>query len=452
MEQRDPRAEDGVRPDHEQGRLSARVNLIYDVSAMRPIMTTTPPTGRTGVWRLAVLAVFLVALGVWLTRWVLPPAPPAVPARDVFTAAQIHRAQAYRDTTYPLALLGLLAPVMVAWLLAWRGIATRRRMVWCVALVAGFVVFADLPVSLVDHVRAHNVGLDSRSPAGWLLDELEAGLLETGVITVLYLGALPLWRRGRRIGVALAAWAVVAVITLLQPLVVDPIILSTHPIESPRLRTVVSQLERRMGVHPSSVSIATNTGTGSGENALADGLGPTQRVTIDSTIAGASTAELRALVGHELGHVKRNHLLKGVLWFGVIGVPAFLLVLWAAERLCRRYAGAHLGTRAVPVVLALAVTAATVLTPVENLISRRIEAEADWAGLKATRDPAGMEALQKRLTLANLSNPSPPQWAVWLLFDHPPVMERIAVARNYSSSGESGSSAPAPNSGRFLIP
>lgn len=415
---------------------------------------TTLSTNRPAVLRLAVLGAVLAGLGVWLTRWDLPSAPPSIPARDVFNAAQIHRAQAYRDAGYLLAVLGLLLPVAVAWVLAWRGIATRRRMIWCVALVAGLVVFADLPVSLVDHVRAHNVGLDGRSPAGWLLDELEAGVLETAVVTALYMGALPLWRRGRRIGVALAAWAVVAVVTLLQPLVVDPITLSTHPIESPRLQMVVSQLERRMGVPPASVSIATSTGTGSGENAMADGLGPTERVTIDSTIAGASTPELRALVGHELGHIQRNHLLKGVLWFGVIGVPAILFVLWAAERLCRRYPGGHLGTRAVPVVLALVVTVAALLTPVENLVSRRIEAEADWAGLKATNDPAGMAALQKRLTLANLSNPSPPRWAVWLLFDHPPVMDRIEVARAYRSSvAESpSSSASAPNSGRFLMP
>ena len=392
---------------------------------------TTLSLSRSAALRLVLLAVLLAALGVWLTRWDLPPAPPSIPDREVFTTAQIERAQAYRNAAYLLAALGLLVPVAVAWLLAWRGIATRRRLVWCVALVAGIVVFADLPISLVDHIRAHNVGLDGRSPAGWLLDELEAGLLETVVITALYLGALPLWRRGRRIWVALAAWGVVAVVTLLQPLVVDPITLSTHSIESPRLQTAVSQLERRMGVHPASVTIATSSGTGSGENAMADGLGPTERVTIESTIAGASTVELRALVGHEFGHVQRNHLLKGVLWFGVIGVPAILFVLWAAERLCRRYPGAHLGTRAVPVVLALVVTVAAALTPVENLVSRRIEAEADWAGLKATRDPAGMAALQKRLTLANLSNPSPPQWAVWLLFDHPPVMERIAVARAY---------------------
>jgi hypothetical protein len=42
-----------------------------------------------------------------------------------------------------------------------------------------------------------------------------------------------------------------------------------------------------------------------------------------------------------------------------------------------------------------------------------------------------MAALQKRLALADLANPDPPGWAVALLFDHPPVMDRIAVARAY---------------------
>ena len=63
-----------------------------------------------------------------------------------------------------------------------------------------------------------------------------------------------------------------------------------------------------------------------------------------------------------------------------------------------------------------------------------MEAEADWAGLRATRDGPGMTALQQHLALADLSDPTPPRWAVWLLFDHPPVMERIAVARAYSGS------------------
>ncbi|MDX6546673.1 MAG: endopeptidase, partial [Gaiellales bacterium] len=86
---------------------------------------------------------------------------------------------------------------------------------------------------------------------------------------------------------------------------------------------------------------------------------------------------------------------------------------------------------------------ATLLLPVENLLSRRIEAEADWVGLRATRDPQGMRSLQRQLALSGLSNPDPPGWAVWLLFDHPPVMDRIAVARAYvPPSSSSPSSTP----------
>jgi STE24 endopeptidase len=86
------------------------------------------------------------------------------------------------------------------------------------------------------------------------------------------------------------------------------------------------------------------------------------------------------------------------------------------------------------VVLGVALLAATLLAPVGLLISRRIEADADWAALRATGDGQAMVDLQRRLAVSNLSDPAPPAWAVWLLFDHPPVMDRIAVARNYSSS------------------
>src|SRR5437764_12488344 len=130
-----------------------------------------------------------------------------------------------------------------------------------------------------------------------------------------------------------------------------------------------------MGVQPA-VSVSDGSSRSSEENAAVDGVGPTVRVVVDDTSLREPPAEFRALIAHELGHVQRMHTLKGVLWFGVIGVPAVLLVLAAASRL----SGGRLRERAaVPVLLACALTAATLLLPVENLVSRRIEAEADWA-------------------------------------------------------------------------
>jgi STE24 endopeptidase len=152
-------------------------------------------------------------------------------------------------------------------------------------------------------------------------------------------------------------------------------------------------------------------------------------VTVDDTIIRAPRPQLSALLAHELTHVARLHTLKGTLWFVVLGVPLLLGIATLVER--RR--GSLASPPAVAAVLALCLLAFTVTLPLQNAISRRYEAEADWGGIRATGDGRGAEQLERRLAIANLSNPDPPRWVVWLLFDHPPVMERIAVARAYSS-------------------
>lgn len=393
------------------------------------------------VRRALLLVVPLAALGAWLwTSAQLPGDVPAVPASRVFTAAQIDRAQDYRTAGYAITLAALAAQLLVAWLIAWRvrGRVGRLPAALMVAIVAGAVQLAALPFGYALHRRAVDAGLDLQSDGAWLLDALIAAALMIAAVTVVYLVARPLYRRWGSIAVAFAAWAAVAVFTLVQPLVVDPLFTSTRAMP-PGPARIVASLERTMDVHPSSVSVSDASSRTTAENAEVDGLGPTVRVVVDDTALREPAPALRALLAHELAHVKRRHTLKGVLWFGVIGVPAILLVLAAARRL---YRGSLLDAEAAPVLVACAMTAAVMLIPVQNVISRRIESEADWVGLRATRDPFGMEQLQRRLALRDLSNPAPPEWAEWLLFDHPPVMQRIAVARSYGSSSSSSSSAP----------
>ncbi len=391
------------------------------------------------VRRALLLVVPLAALGAWLwTSAQLPGDVPAVPASRVFTGAQIDRAQDYRTAGYAITLAALAAQLLVAWLVAWR---VRRRVgrlpaAAMVAIAAGVVQLAALPFGYALHRRAVDAGLDLQSDGAWLLDALIAAAVMTVAVTAVYLIARPLYRRWGSIAVALGAWAAVGVFTLVQPLVVDPLYTSTRSMP-PGAARIVASLEHTMGVHPSSVRVSDASSRTTAENAEVDGLGPTVRVVVDDTALREPAPALRALLAHELAHVKRRHTLKGVLWFGVIGVPAILLVLAAAGRL---YRGSLLDAEAAPVLVACAMTAVVMLIPVQNLISRRIESEADWVGLRATHDPAGMEQLQRRLALRDLSNPSPPRWAEWLLFDHPPVMQRIAVARSYGASSSSSSS------------
>jgi STE24 endopeptidase len=62
------------------------------------------------------------------------------------------------------------------------------------------------------------------------------------------------------------------------------------------------------------------------------------------------------------------------------------------------------------------------------VLTRRVEAEADWVALQTTRDPASARALFRRLANESLSQPRPPTWSYVLFDDHPTIVQRIAIA------------------------
>ena len=392
-----------------------------------------------------VLVAGLGGLAAWLWQADLPPRIPHLAARAVFTQAQIDRAADYREPQYLLAVAALvLGPgAVVAWA-RWGRVGVIRGLppsiAGGIAAAAAAAVAAAvlLPLGYVDHVRSVNAGLDLRSTAAWARDAaVGLGTWVAGV-AVAYSACLAVGRRASRpwLAVGVSAWVAVAAFVTIQPVVIDPLFASTRPLRDPALETLLGSVERQVGARPGSVTVSDASSRTTEENAFVDGLGPTERMVLyDTVLRHAPADQTRALLAHELSHVDRRHTLKGVLWFGVLGLPALWAVLAIAGRAARRRGldGPH-DPRAAPLVVAGLLVAAALLTPVENGISRRYEAEADWTALRATGDGNGMAALQKRLALADLANADPPGWAVALLFDHPPVVDRIAVARQMIDS------------------
>ena len=99
-----------------------------------------------------------------------------------------------------------------------------------------------------------------------------------------------------------------------------PLFASTRPLRNPALETLLRSVERQVGASPGSVSVSDASSRTTEENAFVDGVGPTERMVLyDTVLRRAPDDQTRALLAHELGHVKRRHTLKGVLWFGVLG-------------------------------------------------------------------------------------------------------------------------------------
>src|SRR5262249_23635824 len=151
----------------------------------------------------------------------------------------------------------------------------------------------------------------------------------------------------------------------------------------------VATLERAEHVH---VPVRVVSGLGGGPNAFATGLGPGRRVFLLRPILEPPFTRRtdRFVLAHELGHIAHNHLVKGIAWYALLAFP----VAYLLARVARRRGGMGLA-EAVPLVILAYVVLQLASAPLQNVVSRHLEAEADWSALRATHDPgAGRELFQ----------------------------------------------------------
>lgn len=167
-------------------------------------------------------------------------------------------------------------------------------------------------------------------------------------------------------------------------------------------------------------------------NAAATGLGPTRRIIVWNTLVDSfDEGEVRAVLGHELGHHSRNHLWKNIAWYALFALPGAFLIAWITRR-----RGGMREPAAVPLALLVFVVLQTLAFPLQNAITRNMEAEADWVSLQTTRDPESTSQLWRGFAQQALADPSPPTWAYLLMETHPSMAKRIAMAEAWRKRNE----------------
>ncbi|MBY0291220.1 MAG: M48 family metalloprotease [Mycobacteriaceae bacterium] len=385
------------------------------------------------------------AVAFLLLRTDVPPLDrPRLDPASYFSSAELHRIHEFRTVTPWFWFTSTLIELGVLVLLAWRGrrlASVVRRVlrlpqsarVRCGAAVAAccsFAVwFATLPVGLVRHWWYRRYGLTEQGTGAWLGDQALALLVTTVVVVgavgaAVYLAA----RFGRRWwAVGSAAIAVLGVLVVLaQPLVVEPLFNRFTPIGDQKLAARIATLGDRLGIGVESVDVADASRRTTTANASVTGIGPTRHVVLyDTLLDGRFTeSEILWVAAHELAHVARNHVWKGVAWFALFAIPALMVIAWVTER-----RGGLRDPAVVPLALVCAFVLSVLTLPAQNSISRRYETEADWIALRLTDDPASQISTQLRFALTGLADPDPPTWALFILGSHPTTMQRIEMAK-----------------------
>ena len=392
--------------------------------------------------------------------------PAAETARWLATISpeDLERAVAYTRGGHWLLLWGAIVSIVVAWIIIRTGILSgirdrmerRRKRPKLVSLVVGVVYLLmssilTLPWAIYQNWwRETQYGLTEQPLAGWLGE----AALSTGISTV-FMGLLIvalyfIIRHARRLwwawGAGLTAVAIVFLLLVL-PIFIEPLFNTYTPAPDGPMRDSVVELAHRTGTPDDKIYIYDGSKQSDRYTANVSGLFGSARVAMSDVMfaKGADLAEVRGVVGHEMGHYVHMHS----LWMAGIMVLLAALGFWLVDRLfplARRLLGAdRVGDvsdpAGLPVLAAIGAVIGLLSTPVQSTMIRLIETDADQFSLVHANEPDGLS--KALIKTAEYRAPSPSAIEEILFYDHPSVENRIRMAMEWKATHPANAPAPA---------
>ncbi|MFS0772993.1 M48 family metalloprotease [Sphingomonas sp. 1P08PE] len=365
------------------------------------------------------------------------------------------RSDAYFEGGYWLILWNALAGIGVAWVLLQLGVVARlsaKASAWARGRKAGraflFAAFylvvtsiVTLPWSIyVGWLREQQYGMSNQALPAWLAEWFTGTAVGTILGGLALLALLTLYRKLPRSWWAwgtLASGVFLLVGLLIGPVFLEPLFNRYTPMPVSSLRTQILQMAQANGVPTDNVLVVDASRQTKRISANVAGVGPTVRVALnDNLLNRTSPAEVRAVMGHELGHYVLGHTVSLLIGFTLIA-GLFLLVLDRATPWLVRRHGVRwgIGERDDPAILAPATIVASVLavllTPVTNSLIRFHETQADYFGINTSRAPDGWARVALKLGEYRKLEPGALEEIVF--FDHPSGRTRILMGMRWKA-------------------
>lgn len=301
---------------------------------------------------------------------------------------------------------------------------------------------AGLPVGLLGGwLVERRFGLSKQPLRGWFADEAKGLAVSLALQPVLLTGAWGIIRRRPR-----DWWLVLSGLTVplsvlfgyLAPVLLMPLFNTFSPLRDRELADRVRALADRAGVRIADVYEIDMSRQSEKPNAFFAGLGASKRIALgDTLLERFPPAEVEGVVAHELGHQANGDIWRFVGFAGATGFGMAWALSKIAPRLVERSSG-ETGVRELadeasfPLMALAAGGLGFLIGPAQAAFSRAIERRTDRYALDLTGDGETYASAMSRLAAQALADPDPPAPVVFFLYSHPPIAERIRVARAFA--------------------
>ena len=234
----------------------------------------------------------------------------------------------------------------------------------------------------------------------------------------------------------IVAWGFMSILTvLIQGLyaqVIVPLFNKQTKLEDGELKSEIEKYSTNVGFNLSNIFVIDGSKRSTKANAYFSGFGKQKRVTLyDTLINKLNKEQIVAVIAHEIGHYKKNHIIFNLL-FSIIQTGIMLYILSLLIYMPIFSEALNIENHSFHIAL---VTFSILYTPISeisslifNLFSRKFEYEADEYADKSFDGKYLIQAL-KVLTKDSLSNLTPHPKYVWWHYSHPTLLERINQLR-----------------------
>ena len=302
---------------------------------------------------------------------------------------------------------------------------------------ANFLV--NLPLSIYTGFSLpRRFGQSNQALRGWITDQVKGilvgGLVGGIVLEIIYLvlRTFPqtwwLWAAG-----FLLVFNVL--MANLAPVLLFPIFNKFVPLgeEHRELAERLVRLSERAGTRVQGVYQFDMSRRTKAANAALTGLGGTRRIILGDTLLDSFTPdEIETVLAHELGH----HVNRDIPLSIAFETVSTLASLWLAS-LALGWGVTVFGfagpadIAALPLLMLVMGLFGVITMPLSNGFSRWRERLADRYALESTRNGPAFASAMTRIANQNLAEVDPEPWVEWLLYSHPALKKRIAVAETY---------------------
>ncbi len=305
------------------------------------------------------------------------------------------------------------------------------------AVVIGFTVVGgliDVPISVwTTFSHEKKWGFSTETPGGFVADQLKGLVLGLVLQIPLFLGTWAFIRWTKLWWIY--GWATffffTGLLAFLYPILIAPIFNKFTPLTDESLGTKLTALANAQGMRIKSIEVMDASKRTRKDNAYFSGFGKTKQIVLFDNLLSQSHDVIASIVGHEIGHWKRRHLVTALLSAAVTTFLLFValrfLLTWTT---LLHWAGVSSikDPAAIPILIVGFAVCFPVLGLFSSWLSRAHERQADLFALDVTDDYDAFVETEHGLSTRNLIDLAPSWWR-YVRLSHPPPAERLELGK-----------------------